>query len=119
MTKNIANLKNIINNIYRMNEEDIKKIQEELRKGKPIISYNTDEIRYIQKPIGEAIYKSNRGRPKKLVRATPNDRVMCEICNKEFIRAGRSRHNKTELHQKLSEVNKNMSRLVLGEDKKK
>lgn len=96
-------------------EKKIKKCQKELLSDKPVLDFEDDTIRYMQKPIGKAIY---RGRPKMTEeeRGKPSDRITCEICGQEFVRSNRSHHNKNQRHQLYSKVNKKMAKLVLDDD---
>jgi hypothetical protein len=102
--------------------EKINRIQQKLKKGKGIIAYNNEELRYLQKPLGKAIYKNaiNQpiGRPRKSEdeKAKPDDRIICDICQGVFTRAHRSAHKKTKVHQAYEKMNGKIQKLLLDED---
>jgi hypothetical protein len=97
---------------------DKTKIQKNLNYGKALTLYDDDELRYVQKPIGKAIYKNAIGRPKKKEedKAHPNDRLICDVCGNKFIRAHRSKHKKTKVHQAYEKMNKKIQKLLIEED---
>lgn len=103
-----------------MEEEQkrIRNIQERLKEGKALTSYSNEELKYLQKPIGKGIYKSTIGRPRKKEeeKCKPNDRIVCDICNGEFIRSHRWDHNKTKIHQAYLKMNNKIKKLLLDEN---
>lgn len=92
---------------------DISKIQEKIKNDKNIIAYIEEEIRYLQKPIGSALYK---GRPKKTEseKAKPTDRLTCEICGKEYFRSGSAKHKATQHHILHQNLNKKLMKMLLN-----
>jgi hypothetical protein len=92
--------------------EKIEKIKTNLKKGIPLTMYEPDTLKYINKPIGKAIYKkyeniknpeykpNKPGRPRKNVeeKAKPKDIVKCIICPGQYTRSNVSSHNKTKVH---------------------
>lgn len=97
---------------------DIKEIQENLKKGLSLTTYSEDELRYIQKPIGKALYNSTlqkKGRPRKNEnnKCKPTDKVKCKICGKIYIRCGSSRHKKTQYHQLHEKVNIKLRKILM------
>lgn len=91
---------------------NIKKAQRQIINEDYIINYEDDTLKYVLKPIGQAL---KRGRPPipEDQRAKPNDRIVCNLCKKEFVRANRSHHNKTERHKLYERINKKFTNLVL------
>ena len=91
----------------------INEIQNEIKNGTSLPLCNDDTLKYLQKPVGKALY---RGRPKKDIdsKAKPNDRVKCDTCGKDFIRSNRSSHKNTKYHQLYEKVNKKMANLILN-----
>lgn len=96
----------------------IRKIQEELKEGKPLTFLPNEDIRYLEKPLGKAIYKSAVGRPRKKEKdkAKPSDRLICDICNEKFTRSHRWSHNQTKVHQAYMKMNDKMKKILLNED---
>lgn len=97
---------------------DIKEIQQNLKKGLSLTTYSEDELRYVQKPIGKALYKSTlqkRGRPRinKNDKCKPNDKVQCKICNKIYTRSGSTKHKKTQYHQLHEKMNIKLRKVLM------
>ena len=90
-------------------------IQKKIKTCKNLIDYDVDELDYVMKPVGNALYKG-RGRPRKddSDKAYPNDRVKCEVCSKYFTRSGRSSHNRTQYHQLHAKMNKKLRELLIN-----
>lgn len=101
-----------------IDKQKIKKFQEELKNGIGIPLYDTDTIRYLEKPIGKAIYKNAIGRPKKRDEDKANyyDRIVCDSCGIEYTRAHRSAHRKTKVHQAYEKMNNKMKKFLVNED---
>jgi hypothetical protein len=94
-------------------------MQESLKNSKSIPLLNENEIKYIQTPVGQAIYKNSFGRPKKkdYEKAKPSDRLTCSICGGKFIRSHRSSHNKSKVHQAYLNMDNKLKKLLLDTDK--
>lgn len=104
-----------------MDTNKILEIQQQLREGRPLCSYDNDALRYVQRPIGQGLYKHSiennpyeqipyknpkGGRPKAKVLTSPNDIINCKVCGQEVTRSNQSHHKKTkscQLHAKLHE----------------
>lgn len=104
-------------------ETDIKRIQDELKDGKKLIFYKNETLKYLDKPLGKAIYKDaisrpKIGRPRKKEedKAHHSDIIKCEVCGNEFRRSHRSMHNQTKVHQAFKKVNQKMMKFFLNED---
>lgn len=91
--------------------ENIKK-NIETQKSLPLCS--VEELKFIETPIGKAIY-TKKGRPKKddVNKAKWNDRVECKVCGKSFIRSGRSKHKKSQFHQAYENMHEKMRNLMI------
>lgn len=87
-----------------------REIQNTIKKNKNFCDYTHEEFEYAMKPIGKALY----GRPVVEDKALPTDRITCEICSKEFIRSGRSNHNKTIYHQVHANMNDKIRKLLIN-----
>jgi hypothetical protein len=87
-----------------------KQIQEE----EYMLNYDNDTLNYSLKPIGKALSRG-RGRPPmpEEEKAKPSDRIICELCHKEFIRSNRSSHNKSERHKLYAKVNQKLMKVML------
>jgi hypothetical protein len=96
-------------------KEIIDKIKKTLRTGKELINCDTEEIEYIKKPVGKSIYtyaiEEKKQRKKKYV---SNERIICELCGKEYRRSNKSFHEKTKTHLTYKIVNDKFKRLILN-----
>lgn len=90
-------------------------VKNKLKEAKSIPLMEEEELKYLQKPIGKAIYKRSVGRPRKPddEKARPGDRVVCEICGGNFKRSHRSSHNKTKIHMVYENMNKKLMNLLV------
>lgn len=93
----------------------MERVQVELSKAKPIYDLTKEEFNYTQKPLGKAIYKHNVGRPKKELdqKASPNDKIVCDVCGRTFTRSGRTNHNRSEFHKAHVKINKKLKELLI------
>jgi len=76
-----------------------KKLQQKLQENKCVANYDLDELEYLKTPIGKTNYNTP---PTK----TWTDRIICEICNKEYARSCVTAHRKTQVHQAYLNINK-------------
>jgi hypothetical protein len=122
---------------------EIQSIQRKIKKGKSLPLYEVEELQYMQKPIGKALYKHYLGEPtelttdKRIIKDKSeiiipvkksvgrpksenpthwSDRIKCKICNKIFIRSARSKHSKTEVHQAYAKMNEKMMQFMINEN---
>lgn len=96
-------------------EKKINKIQQNLKSGRGISFLEVDDIAYIEKPLGKALFINSQIEQKK-IKANPNDRIVCNICGRTYTRNVRSRHNKTKIHQAYANINSKFAKLVLNVD---
>jgi len=93
---------------------DYKKVQNNLAEQKGLGLYEKDELKYVQQPLGKAIYTTKKvGRP---ISETPShwsDRVKCDVCGDYFTRSARSNHNKTRHHRDYEKMNYKIKELLL------
>jgi hypothetical protein len=92
--------------------------------GKPILFMNKDEFKYINTPIGKAIYKeSYEKKEDELVTpkqsryrgaTKPTDRIKCKICGKIYSRNCKTHHDKTQHHLFYDNMNKKLRELLLN-----
>ncbi len=89
------------------------KIQKNI-KEKELIQCNEEELKYVQKPLGKAIYK---GRLKKSDddKAHWSNKIKCNICNKEFIRSSRTAHNLTNFHKLYMKMNEKLKKILIDD----
>ena len=92
--------------------KNVGEIQDKIKGSKNIVDYDEMEMRYLQRPIGSALYK---GRPRKpeSERAKPTDRITCKICGKEYFRSGSAKHKLTKYHILHEDLNKKLMRILL------
>ena len=97
--------------------------QENLKSGKSIPLLDENDIEYMIRPIGKAIYKNSIekknqkpfGRPKKNEheKAHYSDKIKCDICGGTFVRSHRADHRKTKVHQAYEKMNRKLSKVIL------
>lgn len=99
---------------------EVYKLQEEIKKGKKIIEYDNETIKYIQKPLGKALYlnaidnnDSDHKNDNKKRKALWNDRIQCKICGKKMLRSNQSKHKKTQYHMAFEKMNNKIRDLLL------
>jgi hypothetical protein len=93
-------------------DSTISKLQKKISEDKNMINYDDDTLKYVQKPIGKALF--NNG--KKVIRKNdPNEKMTCELCGKSYTRCNKVHHNKTQYHQLYEKINKKMMKLVLND----
>lgn len=97
----------------------VNEIKDKLREGNGPILYSEDELKYIQKPIGNALYKNSVekksiGRPRKNEedKAKPTDRIKCKECGVVFTRCHRSSHKKTKIHKLCCSLNSKLKKIL-------
>jgi hypothetical protein len=118
-------------------DSEIKNIYSQLKTGKSIINMNIDEFRYLDKPIGRALYIGGveeikhkpLGRlpidsdikPRKVGRprndpnrlAHSDDIVICDVCGNKFVRKHRTKHKRTKKHLIYERMNKKFMKLFI------
>jgi hypothetical protein len=92
------------------NTKEIKHVQDEIKSDKEMINYSDEALKYVQKPIGKAIYE---GKKKKQNNCELNEYIECQICGKKYTRWNSGHHKKTQYHLMYEKVNKKMIKLVL------
>jgi len=96
---------------------DVKKIQDEIQKGKQLSKMSVEELKYVQKPIGKAIYDSSAkktGRPRLENKVHWSDKVICDVCGVETLRSNQSTHKKSEKHLMYMKINKKLQDILLN-----
>jgi len=95
---------------------DIKNIQNRLKEGKAITNYDVNEIKYMMKPIGGAIYEQSKDKDINKNKDTKkwNDILTCDICNKTYTRSNKSQHNKSIIHIEYSKINKKLRDILIN-----
>lgn len=93
----------------------IRRIQRKIKENKNLCDYSVEELEYVQKPIGRAIYINKKlGRPKSENKALSTDKLKCDICGKYFIRSGRFNHKKTAYHIAHENMNEKIRKLLIN-----
>ena len=87
--------------------ENIRGLKQHLNDDKNIVDYNREQLEYLQKPIGKAIYKSEDITDAD-TKAHWSDRIKCNVCGKEFTRSSRTKHNKTQHHRTYEQLNRKL-----------
>lgn len=92
----------------------IKEIQELLKKGHEMMKYESDELSYITKPIGRAIYENSlEERKENIVKVNRYEKIKCDLCGKTVSKANKSHHNKTQYHQAFEKMNNKLKKILL------
>lgn len=96
--------------------EKIQQSQNRLKSGVSIPLLDSEDLIYLQKPIGRALYKNTLGRPRKREedKAKPGDIIICDVCGNKFIRSHRSSHKKTKVHQAYENMNRKLIKMLLN-----
>lgn len=84
--------------------------------NKEVPEMTKEEYKYTQTPIGNATYKHNikKGRPITNGKVSPKDRIICDICGKEYTRSGSAGHKKTVYHKERQRINKKLRELLMS-----
>jgi hypothetical protein len=97
------------------NKRIIDDIKNRLRQGKELITCDLDELQYIQKPIGKSIYRhANEERKKRKNKYISDERIICDLCGKDYRRSNKSFHEKTHYHLTYKLVNDKFKKLILN-----
>jgi|SRR5580698_4045857 hypothetical protein len=102
---------------------EIKNIQENIKNGYALHFYDTEELRYIEKPLGKQIYKHYSENDEEIVlegkKKKPHwrDRVECKICKARVRRCNLSRHRKTKFHKIYQNMQEKFRYFILDENK--
>jgi hypothetical protein len=95
---------------------DVRKIQENIKEGKNLAEYDIDTLKYIQKPIGKALYlnsSTNEEEKEDKNKAKWNDKLKCKTCGKVTLRSNQSKHKKTKYHMAYENMNNKIRDLLL------
>ncbi len=93
-------------------ELNIRAIQDKIREGGPILDYEKDDIEYIERPIGKAIF-NKADTPKKIPKVDPMDLIECEYCKCWITRRNLYVHKKTKKHQVQLNINSKLRELLI------
>lgn len=84
------------------------------KNNKRLSMYEHDQLIEVIKPLNKAVFKKKIEKVKSRVRAKPDDRIMCDVCGKEFTRSARSNHNKTQRHQIYLDFDNKLRNFLIG-----
>ena len=93
--------------MLRSSDKD-KKIQDKIKHDKIVVDYKVDELKYLKKPIGKALYKYSEN--EKLPLRKKNipkwkEKVKCVVCGGMYMRSSKTRHEWTQRHKIYNNVN--------------
>lgn len=103
-----------------------RELQEIMKNDKNIANYSDEALKYVQTPIGKALYKteisteipeektSKMGRPKKDNRVKWSDRMTCEICSRSILRSNQSSHKKSQYCMAHQRMNQKIRKMLLN-----
>jgi hypothetical protein len=99
-----------------------KELQEIIKNDKNLANYSNETLKYVQTPIGKALFKteieeektSKLGRPKKEDRVKWSDRMICPICSRSILRSNQSSHKKSQYCQAHKRMNDNVRKMLLN-----
>lgn len=92
----------------------MEKIQENIQNNKSIVSYTNEELNYIMKPIGKALYKSGRPCKSNKEKSKPTDRIKCDLCSKFYFRSGKTKHCRTKVHIAYASMNSKLMKALIN-----
>lgn len=109
-------------------KKEVINIQEKLKKGNNIIDYDINELNYIRKPIGKAIYnkacedkkeldktiQQDEIKLKKTKKWDPNEKVICELCGNRYTKSNKAVHETTKIHIAYKNINDKFRLLLLS-----
>jgi len=123
-----------------MRPTKISDIQQEIKKGIPLPIYDNETLRYVQKPIGQELYKyavdenvhretihretdyvryKTHSNPKGAGRypvellAKPTDKINCKLCGQLITRSNQTHHRRTKNCQIYARMNEKLKDLLL------
>lgn len=104
---------------------NIRDIQNNLQKGKSLTQYNPEEIKYAQKPVGKAFYKSGliendqeekidlSPKSKLNKKKSERDKIKCDICGIKYTRSNKYGHVRTKVHKLHEKMNSKLRKILL------
>lgn len=103
----------------------LRELRDSLREGREVCQYDAEEMKYITKPIGRAVYENayenkdnDIGKEKKEKKKNNRfERIECELCGRIISKNNKAAHRKTRFHQAYEKMNKKLREFLL--DKKK
>lgn len=99
----------------QLDKDLIDNIKNKLRIGKELINCEIDEIGYIKKPVGGSIYKTAiENKPKGKRKYISHERILCDLCGKDYRRSNKTQHEKTQYHLTYKNVNDKFKQLLLN-----
>lgn len=100
------------------NKKQIDEIKKRLKQGNEPINCKVDEMSYIKKPIGNAIYTTaleNKSEPKiKGERYNRTEKVLCDLCGRYYTRSNKYSHIRTRYHLAYKGVNDKFKQFLLN-----
>ncbi len=101
----------------------LRELRDSLREGMELCQYGAEEMKYITKPIGRAVYENayeNKDivKPKKEKKKNNRfERIECELCGRVISKNNKAAHRKTRYHQAFEKMNKKLREFLLDEKK--
>ena len=104
---------------------NIKEVRNKLKYKKNLTTYNDDELKFLQTVTGKALYLHDNTRDGGYIEPEPeivekrkarwDDRIICDVCNKEFTRSGRTGHNRTLYHRMKKQEHQKLKKLLIDD----
>lgn len=95
-------------------DENIRQIKRKIDRDRNIVDYSYDELVYLQKPIGRAIYASAPVVAVEKNKKNWYDKIECDICGKTYTRSAKSKHVNTQYHQIYANLNKKLCKILVN-----
>lgn len=98
---------------------EVQEIQNKIKESKNIMEYDQDTLKYIQKPIGKALFMNSNEEdtiecdPVEKRKALWNDRIKCKICGNTMLRSNQSKHKTTKYHMAFENMNNKIREMLL------
>lgn len=90
-----------------------KEYKKHIFNDKNIVDYSENQLRYLQKPVGNAAFNTEVEPIKSNKKKNWFDRIKCDVCGKEFTRSARTKHNSTQYHQIYSCLNTKLIKIIV------
>lgn len=89
--------------------ENKDEIREDLLIKKSLPLLDVEELKYVQKPVGKALYLNS-----KIKKETWKNKIKCNVCGKHYTRSNLTHHRNTEIHKAFDNINKKMMEIFIN-----
>src|ERR1700677_1702569 len=97
----------------KLDKTSVDVLHTSIKENKGLSQYTSEELKYVQKPLGKAIYKCRRPKKEDSEKCHWSDKVKCDTCGKTFMRSARTAHNNTNFHKIHIKMNDKLKKLLI------